>query len=55
MPGTLRTNPFAREFGIPRIDRAKLVVDGTAEIVEISTGMSYMYNMSDRYAQRRYA
>ena len=50
----MRTNLFAREFGIPRIDRAKLVVDGTAEIVEISTGMSYMYNTTDRHVQRGY-
>ena len=46
MPGTVRTNPFAREFGIPLVDGAtgathvttdgaKIVVDGTAGIVEL--------------------
>ena len=34
-PGRAGTNPFAREFRILLIDGAKIVVDGTAVIVEL--------------------
>lgn len=65
MQGTVRTNPFAREFGISLIDGAtgathvttdgaKIVADGTAGIVELWSGKSYMYNTTDCHVMSGY-